>query len=618
MTGPADREARRDWQDRVYRRLTDTSASDSSLALPAPGGVLARGGTGHVRLDWQPVDGAVGYLIERADADGRAPIILQHGGSDVAAVPGCSFADTGIGDGVAHRYRIGAVADAASPAWSWSDPAVAEAGDGPPGPVQVRVDASATTGPVHPVWHMVGSERLSQLDEGMDPHGHHIGAEFAEALRLAHDDLAVTHVRAHAILHDDLRVASRDENGALSLNFGRVDAIYDRLLAIGLRPIVELSFMPAALARDPAQTVFTYRGIISPPRDYAEWHHLIAELTAHLVDRYGIEEVLRWAFEVWNEPNLVVFWTGTPEEYLRLYDEAADAVKGVDRRLRVGGPASSAGEWVHRLARHVATSGSPMDFVSTHTYGNLPVDLRPALRRHHLPDRSIWWTEWGVGHTHFGPIHDAVLGATFMLSGYQAVQGRMDALAYWVVSDHFEELGRPPRLMHDGFGLLTVGNLRKPRYWAAHLAAHQGEVALDTSLSGDGAEVLVRAWATRHGDGGVDVLLWNGTINAELVGGDRRLDRTVHLTVTGLDGRAYLVAMARVDEGHSNINRYCPPDVDWPDDQLWAELRARDGLDERALPDALPIDGSLEFDIPLPMPGIARLRLREANRTDGD
>lgn len=615
---PTGGDARRDWENRVYQRLTDTGSSDPSLELPAPGGVSARGGAGHVRLDWNPVPGAVGYLIERASADGRAPIILQHGGSDVAAVPDCCFADTGIDDDVPHRYRIGAVADAASPTWSWSEPVLAAAEPESPGPVRVRVDASVTTGPTHPVWYMVGSERLSQLDEGIDQHGHDIGAEFVEALRRAHDDLAVTHVRAHAILHDDLRVVRRGENGTLAYDFDRIDAIYDRLLAIGLRPIVELSFMPAALARDPDRTVFTYRGIISPPRDFAEWHDLIAALTAHLVDRYGIDEVAQWGFEVWNEPNLVVFWSGSPEEYLRLYDEAAAAVKGVDRRLRVGGPASSAGEWVHRLARHVASSGTPLDFVSTHTYGNLPVDLRPALHRHGLPDPQIWWTEWGVGHTHFGPIHDAVLGAPFVLSGYQAVQGRMDAIAYWVVSDHFEELGRPPRLLHDGFGLLTVGNLRKPRYWAAHLAAHQGEVTLASSLSGDGADVLVRAWATRHGDGTIDVLVWNGTVNAELVGGDRRLDRTVRLTLSGLRAGGYRPALARVDEHHSNINRHCPPGVDWPDPPLWADLRAHDVLEEQPLPPAAPRDGALDFEFDLPMPGVARLRLREADDTSPD
>ena len=614
-----DDEARRDWENRIYQRLTDTSASDPSLALGAPANLRARAGTGHVRLDWDPVAGAVGYLVERAGDHGEQPVILEHGGSDVAAVVGCTFADTGTDGGVTHRYRIGALADAASPTWAWSEPAFAAAGTGPAAAVRLDVDASAGTTPVRPVWSMVGSERLSQLGEGTDGHGHDIGAEFATALRLAHDDLAVTHVRAHAILHDDLCVARRDENGVLHFDFDRVNAIYDQLLSLGLRPVVELSFMPAALARDPGQTVFTYRGIISPPADFAEWRALVTALTSHLVDRYGLDEVLQWAFEVWNEPNLVVFWAGTPEEYLQLYDESVHAVKSVDPRLRVGGPASSAGEWVHRLTDHVARTGVPMDFVSTHTYGNLPVDLRPALDRHGLAELPIWWTEWGVGHTHFGPIHDAVLGAPFVLSGYHSVQGRMDALAYWVISDHFEELGRPPRLLHDGFGLLTVGNLRKPRYWAAHLAAHQGETTLNASLSGDGADVLVDAWATRHQDGTIDVLVWNGTINAALVHGDPRLDRTVQLTVGGLDDRArYRVTLARVDEHHSNIVRYCPADVDWPDDAQWAELRAHDVLDVETLPDAVPVGGASDFEFALPMPGVARLRLQEANRPASD
>ena len=110
----------------------------------------------------------------------------------------------------------------------------------------------------------------------------------------------------------------------------------------------------------------------------------------------------------------------------------------------------------------------------------------------------------------------------------------MQALAYWVISDHFEELGRPPALFHNGFGLLTVGNLRKPRYWAAHLAAHQGDTVLGAELAGDGADVLVRAWPTLHDDGTVDVLVWNGTNNGELMDGDPRLDRTVQITVDGL------------------------------------------------------------------------------------
>lgn len=598
--------ARDDWERRIYLRLTDTDGADAALALPAPTGVRAEPAVGHVRLSWDEVAGAAGYLIERTDGPDAEPRLVRHGGSDVAAVAGTVFADTGLADGVEYRYRIGAVAGAEHPAWAWSDPVAASTLPAPAAAVTVDVDAASVTGTLDRVWRMVGAERLTQLEFGDDGHGNDIGAEFAEALRLAHHDLGVTHVRAHAVLHDDNEVVRDD----LGYDFRRVDALYDRLLALGVRPVVELSFMPAALAADPGQTVFDYRGVISPPKDWDRWRELVGALAGHLVDRYGIDEVADWGFEVWNEPNLVVFWSGTRDDYLRLYDEAARALKAVDPRLRVGGPSTAAGEWIEALLGHAAQTGVPVDFLTTHTYGNLPLDVRPSLRRHDLPAVPVWWTEWGVGSTHFGPIHDGVHGAPFVLSGFQAAQGRVDALAYWVISDHFEELGRPPRLFHNGFGLLSVGNLRKPRYWAAHLAAHLGDHVLASRVTGDGADVLTHVWAARDDSGTVDVLLWNGTVNAALMLGDPRLDRTIRLTVRGLPARAYRATLARIDEHRSNIVAECPSDVDWPDDALWAHLRERDRLHELPLPDVEPdADGTARFELDLPMPGVARIRL---------
>jgi len=488
-------------------------------------------------------------------------------------------------------------------------------GGGEPGEVCITVDAASVAGRLERVWHMVGSERLSQLSLGVDDNGHHVGTEFEDALRQAQADLGVNAVRAHAIFHDDNRVVRRCDDGTLAFDFTHVDLVYDQLLSLGLRPVVELSFMPRAMASAPDLTVFTYRGIISPPSDWAEWHALVAALGRHLVERYGIEEVAQWAFEVWNEPNLVVFWSGTQQDYLRLYDESARALKGVDPRLRVGGPSTAASEWVESLASHARESGVALDFVSTHTYGNLPLDFRSCLERNGFAGIPVWWTEWGVGSTHFGSIHDAVIGAPFVLSGFLAAQGRLEALAYWVVSDHFEELGRPPRLFHDGFGLLSVGNLRKPRYWAVHLAAHSGDAVLHSEVAGDGADVLVQAWATRHDDGAVDVLVWNGTINAALAGGDPRLNRLVQLSVTGLDDAEYAGELARVDEQHSNVVARCPADVAWPDAALWAELRAADELHVQHLPDVDLRDGAAHFTFHLPMPGIVRIRLSTGDRS---
>ena len=608
MTEQVADTARADWEQRIYRRLSTIDGAGPGPALAAPRALRAEPGTGHIRLSWDPVPGAAGYVIERTGDDGE-PRVVTHGGSDVAAVPGSPFADTGLADGTTYRYRVAAVAGAEYPAGTWSEPVLAQTSQGAPQPVTITVDAAGVRGRLSRVWHMVGSERLSQLClTGED--GRTIAAEFAEALRLAHTDLGVTLVRAHAIFHDDNTVASRDPDGSLTFDFSRVDAIYDQLLRDGLRPVVELSFMPAALARDPEQTVFTYRGIISPPADWAEWRQLVTALTAHLVERYGLDEVARWAFEVWNEPNLEVFWPGTMADYLRLYDEAALAVKTISPRLLVGGPATAASEWIEALAAHAERNDVPLDFVSTHTYGNLPVDPRPALRRHGFDGLPVWWTEWGVGSTHFGPVHDGVLGAPFVLSGFKSAQGRLDAVAYWVISDHFEELGRPPRLFHNGFGLLSVGNLRKPRYWAAHLAAHLGDHVLPATAEGDGAEVLVQAWAARNDHGTIDVLVWNGTINAALAQGDPRLDRHIQLTITGLEPASHTVELARIDNEHSNVAAYCPPDVTWPDAALWARLRAHDELSTEQLPSVTPrADGRASFEFGLPMPGVARIRL---------
>jgi xylan 1,4-beta-xylosidase len=221
----------------------------------------------------------------------------------------------------------------------------------------------------------------------------------------------------------------------------------------------------------------------------------------------------------------------------------------------------------------------------------------------------------GVGSTHFGPVHDSALGAPFVLSGFHSAQGRVDAVAYWVISDHFEELGRPPRLFHNGFGLLSVGNLRKPRYWAVHLAAHMGDQVLAAELDGDGAGALVQAWASQHANGTIDVLVWNGTINAALARGDTRLDRRVQLTITGLQAGPYQARLARVDERHSNVVAHCPPDVVWPDDALWTRLRQSDGLHTERLPDVTPDFRTAQFSFDLPMPGIARIRLSAGEAT---
>ncbi len=207
------------------------------------------------------------------------------------AVPAPPFADTGLADDAQYTYRVAAVVGAEYPGWNWSERATATSLTGAAGPVTVAVDAGRTVGRLHRVWRMVGSERLTQLRFDDDGHGNDVGREFAEALRIAHADLGADYVRAHAILHDDNNVVSRNDDGSLAFDFTVVDSLYDQIRELGYRPIVELSFMPAAIARDPDETVFEYRGIISPPREWSEWYDVVHALTAHLVERYGLDEV---------------------------------------------------------------------------------------------------------------------------------------------------------------------------------------------------------------------------------------------------------------------------------------------------------------------------------------
>lgn len=317
----------------------------------------------------------------------------------------------------------------------------------------------------------------------------------------------------------------------------------------------------------------------------------------------------RWGFEVWNEANLEVFWTGTHAEYFRLYDVAARAIKSVDERLRVGGPSTAAAGSIADFLDFVVDERSPLDFVSTHTYGNLPLDVQEALRVRGLDGVEVWWTEWGATPTHFNELSDDAWGASFVLRGMKSAQKRVDALAYWVVSDHFEELGRPPRLFHGGFGLLTVENLRKPRWWALVLAEALGENLVELELQGDGAGSLVEGWAARKADGSLELLVWNGTLDQGKATGAPLLDRELALRLERLAAPRYAASVARVDAEHSNIARHRAGDSDWPSDEEWERVRAHDRFEEEDLGELDARAGVVALQLRLPMPGVARLRL---------
>ncbi|MCT2583821.1 GH39 family glycosyl hydrolase [Actinophytocola gossypii] len=605
MTG-----ARADWEQRIGQpsdqRLTGTGA------LPAPTSLIAEAGTGLVRLDWPPVAGALGYLVHRATSEDGPFEPLDHLGGDVLAVPHPPYADTLVDPGVTYHYRVATWFDGGPGPLSDTTSATPLPAGPAPARVEVAVDAAAPPVPLPAVWRrMIGAEHLSLLVwDGPGPGGSDVAAEYAEALGIMRDEVGVRTVRAHGTFLPETVTVRADG----SFDFTGLDAVYDRFLALGLRPVVELSFMPRELCADPDHTVFAYRAQVSVPADWSRWGDLVRELTVHLRNRYGADEVATWEFEVWNEANLEVFWNGTRADYLRLYEVAARAVKGVDERIRVGGPSSAAAGWVGALLEHCRTNDVPIDFVSTHTYGNAPLDLRPLTRSFAevtgRAEPEILWTEWGVTPTHFHRVNDAVFAAPFLLRGMRSALASTDALSYWVASDQFEELGWPPALLHGGFGLLTVGNLRKPRFWALALLSALEGGRVPAEVTGDGAGATVEALATRA-ERTVDVLVWNGTLDQSKVDGASVLDRTVTVTVSGLEPGGYAVASRRVDEEHGNIARVWRElaGAEWPTPEQWEALRGADTLPVEYLADVAGSAGTVSVTVELPMPGIRSLRL---------
>lgn len=230
-------------------------------------------------------------------------------------------------------------------------------------------------------------------------------------------------------------------------SFANVDRSFDAIIALGMQPVVELSFMPGELASG-TRTIFHYGGRVDPPRDFRQWGALISALGAHLVARYGIDEVRTWYFEVWNEPNLD-FWTGTQAQYFELYRQAAVALKAVDARVRVGGPATAQTAWLADLLNFTRTHGVPLDFVSTHLYPTDPqvprtgdgfVRLLQQTRAIVGPGMPLLFTEFNSGliGMHDLPYASAMLVQTAAL---MAPEPPVDLLSYWTFDDTFEENG---------------------------------------------------------------------------------------------------------------------------------------------------------------------------------
>jgi xylan 1,4-beta-xylosidase len=419
----------------------------------------------------------------------------------------------------------------------------------------VTIDAQAPTTPFPHFWEqMFGSGRaILALRES-----------YRDDLRAVKKVADFKYVRFHAILHDEVGVYNEDDHGNPVYNFAYVDQIYDGLLKDGVRPFVEISFMPRKLAFNPdALHPFWYKQNVSPPKSMELWDDLMKHFAQHLVGRYGIDEVSQWYFEVWNEPN-IDFWNGIPRDrsYFDLYAHTARALKAVSPKLRVGGPATAAAAWVSDFLKFTSENHVPVDFVSTHGYADdttldlfgkeldIPMDERVcrAVEKVHneikhsgMPDLSLFWTEWNVQG--MKQSRDTTFVGPGLANTIRQCDGLVNMMSWWTFSDVFEEGGPISRPFIGMFGLRAKGGINKASYYAYGLLHQLG----DQRIANDSKDVI----ATKTAGGGLAIAIWN-LVDPDAQGGTRSTDLTfAHIAPNAR------VSIERVDQEHGDVlSRY--------------------------------------------------------------
>jgi xylan 1,4-beta-xylosidase len=352
-------------------------------------------------------------------------------------------------------------------------------------------------------------------------------ADWQQQLAIVKKECDFKYIRMHGLLTDDMGIYKEDNNGNPQYNYQYVDVLYDYIVSQGMKPFVEIGFMPSALASG-SQTVFWWKGNVTPPKDYNKWEDLIRNLVLHFTERYGVEEVKTWYFEVWNEPNLAPgFWSSTQEEYFKLYTYTAQAVKGVNKEYKVGGPATAGAAWVPDMIDFCRKNNIALDFISTHTYGvkegfldeygskgtvldnnkwSVSGDVfksRKQIINSSMPNLELHYTEWSSSYTPADPIHDSYHEAAYILEKLKQVGSTANSMSYWVFTDIFEEAGPRFTPFHGGFGLMNYQGIKKPAYFAYSFLNKLGEMELINSDSS--------SWACKNKQGNVQVLLWDYT-----------------------------------------------------------------------------------------------------------
>jgi xylan 1,4-beta-xylosidase len=329
--------------------------------------------------------------------------------------------------------------------------------------------------------------------------------EYYEHLQAVQKKIGFKYIRGHGLFADDLGIYREIEiNGKTHVfyNYTYLDRVIDSYLENNIRPFLELGFMPDKL-KSGEQTVFYWKSNVTPPSSYEKWANLVTSTLSHLISRYGADEVVSWPVEVWNEPN-IPFWAGTMEEYFKLYDVSAAAVKKADPRIQVGGPAICGIEtekWLTSFFEHCIENNSPLDFVTRHCYtANMP-ELKGEYTYHTINEPScminelietheymsrypqianlpLHITEFNSSYSPSCPVHDSSFQAPYIARILSEAGEYADSYSYWTFGDVFEEQDVPKAQFYGGFGLMAMNLVKKPVFYAFEFLAKSGKELL--------------------------------------------------------------------------------------------------------------------------------------------
>ena len=366
-----------------------------------------------------------------------------------------------------------------------------------------------------------------------------LSAVIQNQLRIIQKEIGFKYIHFHGLLDDDMMIYSEKEGRSPVYNFKYVDMLFDFFLSIGLKPYVELSFMPSALSGE-SMKLFIKSVNLGMPNDMEKWCSLIRNLTAHLLERYGDEEVLSWRFIPWTGPvGFSYYGNYQITEYFELYRRSFEVLKSVHPDIQVGGPAMDSyyiwdeGGCYEQFIEYTEKMQCSPEFLAIDVYPSKkgekeegekivliekPEAFSQATSRdekymEHLLDRlekfhkkrdgkvpEIVFIEWNSTIWQRDLTNDTCFKAAYIAKNVLENYDRAAAYGYWGLSDYMEEVAPAQEEFHGGFGLFTYQNIKKSGYYCLELLSKLGDYLI---ARGDGYFI------TKKRSGQIQILLYN-------------------------------------------------------------------------------------------------------------